>query len=599
MTSHADTSVEVTINIRKPEEVTGASFRVPRALLGSRSAWIEEELRSQHTVTITRRFAGHLRAVFREYIAYLKTGSIPDTCSSPLYITDPNVARYAYLFYLFALGTIVRDVQLQNDVMDFLVRVVQEYRGTARHPLPSDNTVHFAYDSVPRGSPLRRFCVDLMIWAGDAERFGWNDEDHKSLKATAKVFPKEFIKDMARELTRVLIDAGSEEVRFAVMVSLKELVLKAPAGMDAIEDAMSKNEPALALKTAIINNSDPAGILEAVATLMDIRERSRGVIGIPQGITEQNYHVGSLGGAKRKQDEQEGEQQQQNPARRRSGETDAQRPSLNTGQSPSRVIHGFSVARNSGQTIRSSRRKANQDSFSQGAATILVSASHGQPCQPVITVTAPSPPLATSSPYPNGYDNSLQIGVSTGSLSQRQVPNDRASSDVCSTSCLVHGERTSSQGDAQGGKSSALWHALTAPPPLPPARRHTPHPGYPSNPYAPLDGFYPIYYPVARQNPATDYTAPQQFNYAGYAIPPQSYSPNYTTPQLNYQANFPVPVQSYHPLNYVPHQQNYTIPLRIQAPSHASAAQSTDFRGVSSMQPPEKSPAPGQDGKTD
>ncbi|KAK4497475.1 hypothetical protein PRZ48_011926 [Zasmidium cellare] len=67
---------------------------------------------------------------------------------------------------LYLLGQYVEDAVLQDDVMDTLLATYRDGQNEATPWLPGRLGLSAAYDHTPVGSPLRKFLVDIHIWAG-------------------------------------------------------------------------------------------------------------------------------------------------------------------------------------------------------------------------------------------------------------------------------------------------------------------------------------------------------------------------------------------------------------------------------------------------
>lgn len=83
------------------------------------------------------------------------------------YANIPSVGleQYSILISLYLLGEHVKDRSLQDDAMDALLGRYQEGEPDGQAWLPSREMLSKVHDNTTANSPLRKFLVDVDIWA--------------------------------------------------------------------------------------------------------------------------------------------------------------------------------------------------------------------------------------------------------------------------------------------------------------------------------------------------------------------------------------------------------------------------------------------------
>lgn len=148
-------------------QLEASVYTAPRELLLSRSAFFRERLipsKEATTPPVVRKDGPRfLKDAWRHYATYFSLGRI----STPSVYNGHylSVGDFSELINLFLLGEHVNDTEFQDDVMDALLARYGEGQANGKPYLPTDYTLSKANEHTPPGSPLRKFIVDVHVWA--------------------------------------------------------------------------------------------------------------------------------------------------------------------------------------------------------------------------------------------------------------------------------------------------------------------------------------------------------------------------------------------------------------------------------------------------
>ncbi|KAF2169598.1 hypothetical protein M409DRAFT_20011 [Zasmidium cellare ATCC 36951] len=73
--------------------------------------------------------------------------------------------QYSCFFAMYLLGEYLEDSTFQDDVLDAILARYNDGEANSNAWVPTNGTIHFAYAHTPAGSPLRKFLVDVHVWA--------------------------------------------------------------------------------------------------------------------------------------------------------------------------------------------------------------------------------------------------------------------------------------------------------------------------------------------------------------------------------------------------------------------------------------------------